>query len=211
MPTIMRWSGKDMTFSPGFGSLLTAIVAVWFADPFSLNTTQTALLGFNSLLIMPISLGLLALGTLPNRANRKKRLEKMHAAVVEFSSVLDDIQEFAYDFFQVDGRRNEVASSASKIKADIYKLESLLASKKIFMQTCGGRPQNERALKLARYVKLAFEENNLKVVSNQAGAYYKALVTCLDALQTILPNEHLPCEDPSRIVKSTLKDNTHQI
>ncbi|MEM9574756.1 MAG: EamA family transporter [Pseudomonadota bacterium] len=61
--TIMRWSGKDMTFSPGFGSLLTAIVAVWFADPFSLNATQTALLGFNSLLIMPISLGLLALGT----------------------------------------------------------------------------------------------------------------------------------------------------
>ncbi len=61
--TIMRWSGKDMTFSPGFGSLLTAIVAVWFADPFSLNLTQVGLLGFNSLLIMPISLGLLALGT----------------------------------------------------------------------------------------------------------------------------------------------------
>ncbi len=61
--TIMRWSGKDMTFSPGFGSLLTAIVAVWFADPFSLNLTQVSLLGFNSLLIMPISLGLLALGT----------------------------------------------------------------------------------------------------------------------------------------------------
>ncbi len=61
--TIMRWSGKDMTFSPGFGSLLTALVAVWFADPFSLNVNQAALLGFNSLLIMPISLGLLALGT----------------------------------------------------------------------------------------------------------------------------------------------------
>ncbi len=61
--TIMRWSGKDMTFSPGFGSLLTAIVAVWFADPFSLNGTQAALLGANSLLIMPLSLGLLALGT----------------------------------------------------------------------------------------------------------------------------------------------------
>lgn len=61
--TIMRWSGKDMTFSPGFGSLLTAIVAVWFADPFSLNLQQSALLGFNSLIIMPISLGLLALGT----------------------------------------------------------------------------------------------------------------------------------------------------
>ena len=61
--TIMRWSGKDMTFSPGFGSLLTAFVAVWFADPFSLNLTQAGLLGFNSLLIMPISLGLLALGT----------------------------------------------------------------------------------------------------------------------------------------------------
>ncbi len=61
--TIMRWSGKDMTFSPGFGSLLTALVAVWFADPFSLNLNQAALLGFNSLVIMPISLGLLALGT----------------------------------------------------------------------------------------------------------------------------------------------------
>ena len=59
----MWWSGKDMTMSPGFGSLLTALVAVWFAEPLALNFQQTALLGVNGLILMPIALGLLALGT----------------------------------------------------------------------------------------------------------------------------------------------------
>ncbi len=61
--TLMRWSGKDMTMVCGFGSLLTAAAAVWFAAPFALSYSQVTILGVNSLLFMPLSLALIGLGT----------------------------------------------------------------------------------------------------------------------------------------------------
>ena len=61
--TIMRWSGKDMTMVCGFGSLITAAIAVWIATPFELSVFQASVLGVNSLLFMPLSLALIGLGT----------------------------------------------------------------------------------------------------------------------------------------------------
>lgn len=61
--TLMRWSGKDMTMVCGFGSLITAAIAVWFALPFELSASQATILGINSLLFMPLSLALIGLGT----------------------------------------------------------------------------------------------------------------------------------------------------
>ncbi|MGI9481967.1 MAG: DMT family transporter [Hyphomicrobiales bacterium] len=59
----MRRSGKDMTYAPGFGSLIAAILAFSFATPLSLNLEQFTYLGLNGLFIMPLSLGLIALST----------------------------------------------------------------------------------------------------------------------------------------------------
>ena len=59
----MRRSGKDMTYAPGLGSLMAAIIAFWFATPASLNMDQVVFLGLNGLVAMPLSFALLAAAT----------------------------------------------------------------------------------------------------------------------------------------------------
>ena len=59
----MRKSGKDMTYAPGFGSLLAACFAWASAKPLSLSVEQVTYLGLNGLFIMPLSFALLASAT----------------------------------------------------------------------------------------------------------------------------------------------------
>jgi len=61
--TIMRKSGKDMSMMPASASLLSGCFAAALSQPWMLQPVQWAWLGLNNLLIMPISMALLALGT----------------------------------------------------------------------------------------------------------------------------------------------------
>lgn len=59
----MRRSGKDMTYAPGFGSLMAAMLAWGMAKPLSLDFEQFTYLGMNGLLFMPLSFALIAMAT----------------------------------------------------------------------------------------------------------------------------------------------------
>jgi drug/metabolite transporter (DMT)-like permease len=59
----MRRSGKDMTYAPGFGSLMAAMLAFGLAKPLSLDFVQFSYLGLNGLLFMPLSFALIAMAT----------------------------------------------------------------------------------------------------------------------------------------------------
>ncbi len=58
----VRHSGKDMSMSPAFGTLLAAVGVYWFASPGSLSSESWAWLALNGLLIVPAASALMLLG-----------------------------------------------------------------------------------------------------------------------------------------------------
>ena len=60
--TITRWSGRDMSLTPGTGHLFSSFLALLVAMPVMLEPAQWGWLGVNGFLLVPLALGLLALG-----------------------------------------------------------------------------------------------------------------------------------------------------
>lgn len=60
--TITRWSGLDLSLSPGAGHLLSSFLALLVATPVMLAPAQWAWISFNGFLVVPLALGFLALG-----------------------------------------------------------------------------------------------------------------------------------------------------
>ena len=147
-----------------------------------------------------------AMGKQPDRANRTKRLEKLHAAVADFEGTLHEVQEFALDHLQIEGRKNEIAATASQILSHLIRLESLLDSRKTFKRFHAGRRHNERALVLARGVRRVFERFELPVSADRAGLYHQALCITLAAIQTLCKDDILPASDPSRLIKQVMDE-----
>jgi len=148
-----------------------------------------------------------AMGNQPDFKNRNKRLVKMHAAVVDFYETLREIQNFAYDNLQVEGRKNEIAATASQILPHLSRLQSLLGSTVGFYTPSVGRKQNERALVLARAVKSTFERFSLPVSRDKAGPFFEVLCICLKAIRPLCADGGaLPTNDPSRLIKTILDE-----
>ena len=61
--TIMRHSGKDMSLMPASASLLSACLALFMAQPWTLNAVQWGWMSLNGILVMPLAMALMALGT----------------------------------------------------------------------------------------------------------------------------------------------------
>lgn len=61
--TVMRRSRKDMSMMPASASLLSGCFASFLSQPWTLGPAQWGWLGLNSLLVMPLAMSLLALGT----------------------------------------------------------------------------------------------------------------------------------------------------
>lgn len=60
--TITRWSGLDLSLTPGTGHLLSSFLALLIATPVMLSPGQWWWIGLNGFLLIPLALGLLALG-----------------------------------------------------------------------------------------------------------------------------------------------------
>lgn len=60
--TITRWSGLDVSLTPGAGHLMSSFLALFVAVPVMLEPAQWGWLGINGFLLVPLALGLLALG-----------------------------------------------------------------------------------------------------------------------------------------------------
>ena len=60
--TITRWSGLDVSLTPGVGHLMSSFLALFVAVPVMLEPAQWGWLGINGFLLVPLALGLLALG-----------------------------------------------------------------------------------------------------------------------------------------------------
>jgi len=60
---IMRRSGRNMSLVPASGSLLSACFALFMAQPWTLGPAQWGWLSLNGIVIMPLSMALMALGT----------------------------------------------------------------------------------------------------------------------------------------------------
>jgi hypothetical protein len=151
-----------------------------------------------------------AMGRQSVRANRSKRLAKLQAAASDFEKTLHEIQEFSYDYFSIDGQKNDIAATASKIRPDLIRLESLLASKKVFMRNGAGRQHSERALVLTRAVKSVFESFELPVSIDQAGMFFQILCACLEAIKPLCADKTLPDRDPARLIKKVLYETNQK-
>ncbi|PLX34876.1 MAG: EamA/RhaT family transporter [Hyphomicrobiales bacterium] len=60
--TLTRWSGRDMSLTPGPGHLFSSFLALFFAAPVMLEPAQWGWLGINGFFVVPLALGMLALG-----------------------------------------------------------------------------------------------------------------------------------------------------
>jgi hypothetical protein len=130
----------------------------------------------------------------PDRSNRKRRLQNFLKQAGDIQQIMDELQEFCGDNLSYS---EDIYKSATRLKIEAQRLESMLDSAKTFCKFKPGAIAGKQA-DVARGVKTAFEIVGLPLSKSPDSLFTAILSICLSACQ-------LKSDDPKRMVDKTLK------